>query len=226
MLQPTARAPDEEERAVLDRRAERARVDAEAQARSRARHAVYPPLFGAVGATIVVMLLPMAAPLKAAGLVLPALLALGALIVAWRSARDRKARLAEVSRRHDERARRVTEYRLTVDRIVTATAHPDDGGVWWLLHLDDGTWLAFDEEQWSDDLDATTRSWHGDVRIALDGSRTAISIRSEGRPVPVERRALQPPEFQERRDTLYWSPSGGDWRLPVVVLGDPTATRR
>ena len=225
MLQPTARAPDEEERAVLDRRAERARVKAEAQMRSQTQQEFYPPLFGAIGATVVILLLPMGATLKAAGLALPALLAMGALIAARRLGRDREARLAEVARRHAERASRVTEYRLTVDRIVTATAGPDDRGAWWLFHLDDGTWLAFDEEQWSDDLDGATRPWHRDVKVALDASRTAVSIRSEGRFVPIERRALQPPDFQKQPDTLYWSPSGGDWRLPVVVLGDPTVTR-
>lgn len=224
MEPPITRPPDETERAEIARRAEQQRQAASRFIRGERNSELRVTLLFFLVPTVLALFIPFGGRATGMRLILFAI-GLGYAVFGSLSARkvQRKGeqRLAEITQRESARAQVVTEYRLRVERIVTATDELGDGYTWWLLRLDDGNWLVFNEETWSEL--APTHTWHQHVRLVLDGEGTAISLQSEGPELPVERRELQPPDYTATDDTLFWSPSDEDTGHPILIREDPLA---
>ncbi len=124
-----------------------------------------------------------------------------------------------------DRARAVTEVRFAAERILVVSGDNGDGEVWWLFRGDDGKWLFFEEGQW-EDLDPSGQAWNRDVRLGLDSHQSVVSIATDGPPVIVERRDLQPPDYVPTPDTLFWSPPDDQESLSLVLATDPTPQMR
>ena len=87
----------------------------------------------------------------------------------------------------------------------------------------DHTWLGVEDGQWVD-LDVGTRSWSREVRITVDEQRNVVSVASAGPPVSVEHRELQPPDYEPRADTLFWTRPADLGRAPFVLRTAPAAS--
>jgi hypothetical protein len=227
MEPPITRQADDTERAAIARRAEQERQAASRFIREERNSGLRVALIFVLVPTVLALFIPFGR--GAAGIRL-IVFAIGLAYAVFGALSARKVqqkgeqRLAEITRHESARAQKVTEYLLRVERIVTATDELGDGYTWWLLRLDDGNWLVFDEETWSDL--APTHTWHQRVRVVLDGEGTAISLQSEGPEIPVERRELQPPDYTATNDTLFWSPSDEDTGYPILIREDPLARPR
>jgi hypothetical protein len=217
---PIIRAATEAERALVAGRAEGRRSGAQAQGGGKSDAVIF-IVIGVIAAA-----LGIAIQFKAV-FVRVMLVGMGAMmsvlgVLGTRAAKRRQAeKLAAEARDDVERGKSVREYRMIVDRIVTASDE-GDGNEWWMFRLEDGSWLVFEATQWRG-LDVAERAWHRDVRVVLDGRGAALTVTSEGSPVAVERRALQPPDYKEAPQTLYWVPAHDAGPLPIALAGDPTA---
>jgi hypothetical protein len=104
--------------------------------------------------------------------------------------------LMTVTRECTPEERAVIARRMQHKRVGTLTS---------LFRGDDGRWVFFEEGQW-EELAPSARAWNRDVRLALDGHWTVVSIATDGPRVAVERRDLQPPDYLPTPDSLVWSP--------------------
>jgi hypothetical protein len=220
----TVREPTSDERAVVARRMDLKRRAAAGTWKSRRSElnglAV---MFGtaSVGLGIAIVKWP-SVPLGF-GLVMCLMMASMAVL----GRRKDRARVQDESNALDQtaadRARAVTEYRLTAGRIVVASGDDGDGEVWWFFRADDGKWLVFEIGQW-EDLDPSAQTWRRDITIGVDGHHTVVSIATTGAPLAVERHDLQPPDYTPTADSLFWASPDDLGPLPAVIDGDPVLT--
>ncbi|HLK90616.1 MAG TPA: hypothetical protein VKZ18_12015 [Polyangia bacterium] len=222
----TARAPTAGERAAIAQRVERQRRGALATLRSHRDGGLRLGVMFGLGAGVLGVLLVRwpSVPLGY-GLAMALAFAVMAGFGHRRNRRlvDQEARRLEAA--EAERAREVTELRFAAGRILVVSGDTGDGESWWLFRADDGGWLFFERGQW-EELDPSARAWRRDVRLALDGHQTIVSMASDGPPVPVERRDLQPPDYLPTPDTLFWSPPEDQDPRSFVLAAEPTPQTR
>jgi len=216
----TARDASPEERSIIARRMELRRKAARSV---RGDGRWLGPVFGVAAAAVGAWLLEAPSPPLGIGFAMTLTFSVMGFVAARR---DRK-RIAEDLRQIDALeatlARAVTEHRIAADRIVVASEDEGDYEVWWFFRdAVDHTWLVLQDGQWTD-LDASTRTWHRDIRVAVDSQCQVVSIASAGPPLGVERRDLQPPDYLPTPTTLFWKPPETlGPRLPAVIAQDPT----
>ena len=143
----------------------------------------------------------------------------------WKNRQLVEREMGKLAATEAERRRAVREVRLATDRILVVSGDNGDGEVWWLFRGDDGKWLVLEQGQW-EDLDPSARAWNRDVRLGVDSHQTVVSIASDGPPIAVERRDLQPPDYVPTPDTLFWSPPDDQGPEALVLATDPTPRMR
>jgi hypothetical protein len=217
-LTRTRRPPNDEERAILEARAKRAK-DA-----SRAHDSPFDLVVLAVlglamilGAQRFTESLPRGI-LSLFGASLLVIAALGAR----RQRTDRARRLADLDARHRARAATVEEISFTALTLVTASDPGGDGNAYWIFALPDGTHLAFTDTQWIPGETPPT-DWRREVTTVLDGERAVVALRTAGDALPVSLHHLRAQDFSVTDESRFWAPDtdGG----PPWVVSEPVLRR-
>jgi hypothetical protein len=210
-LTRTRRPPNEEERAILEARAVRARdVTRAHESPSDLVMLAVMSLAMILGAQRFTETLPRAM-LSLFGASLLVITALGAR----RQRTDRARRLASLDARHLARAAAVEEISFTALTLVTASDPGGDGNAYWVFALPDGTHLAFTDTQWIPGETPPT-DWRREVTAVLDREHVVVTLRTAGDALPVSLHHLRAPDFAVTDESRFWAPDT-DGGLPWVV---------
>ncbi|HSY40787.1 MAG TPA: hypothetical protein VLA79_14700 [Polyangia bacterium] len=221
----TTRAPTADERAVIARM-ELKRRGTLTSLRSQRNEAVgLGVMFGAAALVLGLLLVKWPSVPLGFGFAMTLMFALMGVLGGRRNRQRVEQEVSKLVAAEADRGRAVTEVRFATDRILVVSGESGDGEVWWLFRSDDGRWLFFEQGQW-EDLDPSARAWNRDVRLGLDGHQLVVSMTTDGPPVAVERRDLQPPDYRPTPELLLWSPPDEQDRRSLVLATDPTPRMR
>jgi hypothetical protein len=221
----TTRDPTPDERLVIARRMDRKRrATSTSFGSSRSEAGALAVVFGLVAAVLGLLLVKWPSVPLGFGFAMALIIAMMGALGQRKNRQLVEQEMGKLAATEAERGRAVTEIRFATNRIVVVSGDNGDGEVWWLFRGDDGKWLFFEQGQWGD-LDPLALAWTRDVRLALDGHQSVVSIASDGPPVTVERRELQPPDYAVTPDSLFWSPPDDQDRRPLLAT-DPTLQTR
>jgi hypothetical protein len=218
----TTREPTPDERVVIARRMEQKRRATSTWLRSHRNEVVWlGVMFGAMAVVLGVLLVKWRSVPLGIGFAMTLMFAVMGALGKRKNRQLVEQEMDKLAAAEAERGRAVTEVRFASDRILVVSGDDDGGEVWWLFRGDDGKWLFFEQGQW-EELDPSARAWNRDVTLGLDGHQAIVSIASDGPPVAVERKDLQPPDYAPTRDVVFWSPPDDQDRRSFVLATDPT----
>ncbi len=217
-LTRSRRPPNDEERAILEGRAQRARDAARAHdSPSDLIVLVVMGLAMILGAQRFTESLPRGM-LSLFGASLLVIVALGAR----RQRTDRARRLADLDVRHRARAAAVEEISFTALALVTASDPGGDGNAYWVFALTDGTHVAFTDTQWVPG-DAPPTDWRRGVTAVLDGEHRVVTLRTVGDALPSSLHHLRAPDFAVTDESRFWAPETEG--PPPWVVAEPALKR-
>lgn len=218
----TTREPTSDERAMIARRMEQKRRATSTWLRSHRNEVVgLGVMFGVIAVVLGVLLVKWPSVPLGIGFATALVFAMMSTLGMRTNRQFVERETSKLDAAEADRGRAVTEIRFATDRILVVSGDNDGGEVWWLFRGDDGKWLCFEQGQW-EELDPSARAWNRDVTLGMDGQQSVVSLASDGPPVAVERRDLQPPDYAPTRDVLFWSPPDDQDRLSFVLATDPT----
>ncbi len=217
-LTRSRRPPNDEERAILEARAQRARDVARAhESLSDLVMLAVMGLAMILGAQRFTESLPRGV-LSLFGASLLVITALGAR----RQRTDRARRLADLDARHRARAAAVEEISFTALALVTASDPGGDGNAYWVFALTDGTHLAFTDTQWVPG-EAPPTDWRREVTVVLDGEHRVVTLRTAGDALPASLRHVRAPDFAVTDECRFWAPEAAG--APPWVVTAPELQR-